>query len=53
MTVDTDEKCQCGHSKHNHFKAEDALGRWEFCMISDCNCFIDFRNEEDGSAQTG
>lgn len=40
-------KCsECGHDVIHHFKTEDSLGKWSFCMISTCSCFVDDRNEE-------
>lgn len=49
MSLTSEESlCGCGHPPSHHFKTEDSIGRWFFCLS--CECFADQREEEDGSA---
>lgn len=40
-------KCECGHALYQHFQTQDSLGWWSFCLIEDCPCFKDLRDEEE------
>lgn len=38
----------CNHLSGYHFSSEDNIGFWSFCIIENCDCFLDVKkNEED------
>lgn len=41
------DKVDCPHCKHpssHHFSATDEIGYWSFCVLEDCDCFLDIAN---------
>jgi hypothetical protein len=41
----------CGHDNSVHFQENDSLGYWAFCMLQDCDCFLDSKKEENDPPQ--
>lgn len=39
----------CKHPQSIHFTDTDSIGSWSFCSISECDCFLDERNENDAT----
>lgn len=37
----------CNHPRHIHFEASDSIGTWVFCVIENCECFKDWRADDD------
>lgn len=35
----------CTHPGTRHFYTEDEIGYYAFCLVNDCPCFIDIRDE--------
>lgn len=37
----------CNHLSGYHFSDTDEIGYWSFCILENCDCFLDVTNEED------